>query len=120
MVGSVQLAVPKRTTPLPTLIGACAASPACSDRRRAASTPGSCGSDFGIADPLCQPLGDEPRAQVNVDLAQPSLAGVDEAVRLVGVDDRHLALVKLAFRLLVVDPGRAYDDVSPPAIAKVV
>src|SRR5438552_17440621 len=50
MVGSVQLAVPKRTLPLPTLIGDRAASPASSERPRAVSTPGSWGSVLATAD----------------------------------------------------------------------
>src|SRR5918994_1262311 len=38
-----------------------------------------------------QPLGAEARADVDVDLAQRAVAGVDEAVRRVGRDDRDLA-----------------------------
>src|SRR5438445_3282027 len=58
---------------------------------------------------LRQPLGDEPRVQVDVDLAQPAGAGVDESVWLLGVNDRHLARIYDPLRLAVVVGGAAFD-----------
>src|SRR3989442_2811646 len=107
MVGSVQLAVPKRTSPLATLIGDRAMSPPSSARLRATSTPGSCGSALGNA--LRQPLGDELWVQVDVDLAQPARAGVRETVRLAPVDDGQLPGLDLPLRLAVIEGGGAFD-----------
>ena len=63
---------------------------------------------MGLA--LCEPLCDWARAQVDVDLPQPPLTGVDESVRLVFVDHRHLAAVHLDLRLPVVDRGDAFEN----------
>src|SRR5207247_2590434 len=58
---------------------------------------------------LREPLGDEARAEVDVDLAQAARPGVDEAVRLLGFDDRHLARMQLVLRLPVVDERGAFE-----------
>src|SRR5438094_231497 len=82
-------------------------SPPSSARRRATSTPGSCGS--ALANALRQPLGDELWVQVDVDLAQPARAGVRESVRLARFDDGHLPGLDLALRLAVIEGGGALD-----------
>src|SRR5438128_6956148 len=114
MVGSVQLAVPKRTSPFPTLIGMRPTSPDSSARRPATCTPGSCGSALGT--PLREPLGNELWTQVDVDLAQPARAGVHETVRLAGVDDGRLPGLDLALRLAVIEGGCAFDHDEDPDI----